>query len=145
MMLHPEATVTPDSWEWRAQSAPQEMSIDLVRADVTVVRSSGLPQVQAWDPGVVVLQVREAGGQVQIEDRYPPRLPGMWLECLPPPTDRGDIWSYTTRLQVRVEIAPGQRLRVHVQSGKIHTQGADPAWSLRADDGKVDRLGGPHD
>ena len=135
----------PGEWlpfAWQGSLAGDALlDIDLIRGDVYIEPSRDearvriVPSSGGADAAIVV--VKSAAG-VSIRDRYP-RRSMMADECLPPPDERGDYATSTTRLVATIALPPGRRLRVHVMDGDIHVGAVSGELDLSSNGGKVIR------
>ena len=115
-------------WRWTAPDPRAALRIDLVRADVTIVRSSDnrLSISIAATGGIedanrLRIDVTEKNDGYVLSDRFPPRsMIVAPKECLPPPDERGDFWLISTKLRVVVAAPTGWEENIVVNQGSIH-------------------------
>lgn len=116
-------------WSWAEPLTPNRVvDLQLVRADVRVESStSGQLEVYAiaqGDPShaeAVLLKTEVTEGGISLVDQYPARSVRLApRECLPPAGDRGDYWTYQTRLRLTLRVPIGASVTGVIMSGGIH-------------------------
>ncbi len=131
-------------WAWSPKTTlPASIDIGLVRAKVTILRSSASVRVEIAPANSelnasVDISLVETSGVVVIRDIYPARahLPN---ECLPPTDGRGDYWAYHVPLLAKIAVPAGTRLRVRLLDGDIDVNGVDGQFDLATNRGVVIR------
>ena len=115
--------------QWSASAASKmPLRIKLARADVTFVRSTDgrisvriVAEGTADDAARLWIDETQMNGSYVLTDRFPRRSVFAFPnECLPPPDERGDIWSIATRLHVIVAAPRGYHPQITVGDGTIN-------------------------
>ena len=123
------AAVEQPFWMWGRGSAVQTIDIDLVRANVRVVRRDGPLEIRigrvlgSGRAGEVTIIAAEESGVLKIRDRYPSNPIMAPRECLPPLDARGDFWNNSVRFDTVVWVPRATVVIVKVKDGRV--EGAD--------------------
>lgn len=103
----------------------QVLFADLIRADVDISTSPSNrleikvdAEAPSTDLARIRLRISTAADGVLMTDLFPART-GLTKECLPPPSERGDIWVVTSRLKVAIRLPRTMTTRVQVREGRV--------------------------
>ncbi len=119
------ATHDQPFWAWNQHTPTGVIDIDLIRADVKVVRREGPVEIRIVRlPGTGrASEVKIAASQVDdilnVRDLYPTRVLAGRAECLPPLDERGDFWHDDVRFAATIWAPPAIQVTVRVKDGQV--------------------------
>ena len=120
------ATAQPPFWYWRSQPrTPETVSLDLVRANVRIIRREGPVEISSerragFGRGAEVrLVMEDDGSSVTIRDIHPQSIAGQWDECLPPASAHGDFWTNAATFNLTIRAPRRTRISVNLLDGLV--------------------------
>ncbi len=112
-------------WAWSQGSAVSVVEIDLIRANVQVVRRDGpveiriVRMIRSGRASEVKIVALDKNGILTVQDRYPSDAFAQGYECLSPLDERGDFWHNDVRFDATVWAPPATRVTARVMEGKV--------------------------